>query len=148
MKQLFDNRINYTWASLVLSYVLSQLVVSAMLGTGLLTAAPSDTLSLLTASLVVSPTLFVLRQIWYPEARARAIWALRWIDIRVIAIALVLDTLARGCSFALVNSLTEFGQLEPLPTQMLHLSIYVFAAAIIGRYLTQRLTPSECCAPA
>lgn len=139
MEYLFCNRVNYTWAGFVLSILLSNAAVLALLHTGLIQEAPNETLALVFASLVVSPVMQLARKRWYPEADKNAKWSLTWGHARIFMVALLMDCLARGSAAALLSVLSTVDPLTPAISQGLSLGAYVLAAILIGRYLTQRV---------
>ena len=66
MKYLFCNRVNYTWAGFILSILLSNVAVLALLHTGLIQEAPNETVALVFASLVVTPLMQLARNTGIP----------------------------------------------------------------------------------
>ena len=142
MKYLFCNRVNYTWAGFVLSILLSNVAVLALLHTGLIQEAPNETVALVFASLVVTPLMQLARKHWYPDADKNAKWSLTWPDARIFMLALLMDCLARSSAAALLSMVSSVDPLTPALSQGLTWVAYVVAAVLIGRYLTQRIQPA------
>lgn len=143
MKYLFCNRINFTWASFAISYVVSHLVVFTLLNSGFINSPPSKLWALTLTSLVISPLMDVAQQRLYPKAHPEGGWSMKWLDIKVIVMALSLDTLARSSSTFIFQSLPSANTWTPIVAQAVYLALYVVAAVLIGRFLTQRLMPAK-----
>ncbi|MCU9529350.1 hypothetical protein [Pseudomonas mosselii] len=143
MKYLFCNRINYTWATFALGLLFSNWVVVALLEFNVIKDEPSPSLALAVAVLILSPVLFLARKRWYPKAHEDGQWALKWVDLRVLATAIVFDIVARAASWLVHSTVASFADLQPLVGYGISLAAYVLVAAMIGRFLSQRIFPSK-----
>jgi len=143
MKYLFCNRVNYHWAIVALGLLVSNWMVVALLELNVIQEEPSPSLALAVAVLILSPVMFLARKRWYPEAHEDGQWALKWVDLRVFATAIVFDILARIVSWVVHSAVASFADLKPLVGYGISLAAYVLAAAMIGRFLSQRIVPSK-----
>ncbi|HFL7937917.1 hypothetical protein IYR97_26310 (plasmid) [Pseudomonas fulva] len=143
MKYLFCNRINYHWAHFALGLLVSNWVVVALLKLNVIHEAPSPSLALAVAVLIISPAMFLARKRWYPEAHEEGQWTLKWVGLRAVTTAIVFDILARIVSWLVHSTVASFADLQPLVGYGISLAAYVIAAALIGRYLSQRIVPSK-----
>lgn len=143
MKYLFCNRVNFTWGTIALSFIISNLVITALLALNLFKEDPNSSLAIVAATLLVSPAMFMARKRWYPEAHEAGHWAIKLVDARVFATVIVFDLLARSSSSLVLSMMISFSDFKPAIVHAVSLAVYVVAAVIIGRYLSQRILPSK-----